>query len=147
MAGQPGPTAGTPARTTARASGRPSRAPVARAARAVTALAVLVSAVVHLYLWNDGMREVDVIGPGFLLNGVGGIAVAVAALAWRHWLPLLAAAGFGAATLGAYVLARTVGLAGVRETITTPEAVVSAVVEVLAIVFAFVAWRAERRRG
>lgn len=147
MSGQPGPTAGTPARTTARASGRPSRAPVARAARAVTALAVLVSAVVHLYLWNDGMREVDVIGPGFLLNGVGGIAVAVAVLAWRHWLPLLAAAGFGAATLGAYVLARTVGLAGVRETITTPEAVVSAVVEVLAIVFAFVAWRAERRRG
>lgn len=147
MSGQPGPTAGTPARTTARASGRPSRAPVARAARAVTALAVLVSAVVHLYLWNDGMREVDVIGPGFLLNGVGGIAVAVAVLAWRHWLPLLAAAGFGAATLGAYVLARTVGLAGVRETITTPEAAVSAVVEVLAIVFAFVAWRAERRRG
>lgn len=147
MSGQPGPTAGTPARTTARASGRPSRAPVARAARAVTALAVLVSAVVHLYLWNDGMREVDVIGPGFLLNGVGGIAVAVAVLARRHWLPLLAAAGFGAATLGAYVLARTVGLAGVRETITTPEAVVSAVVEVLAIVFAFVAWRTERRRG
>lgn len=147
MSGQSGPTAGTPARTTTRASGRPSRAPVARAARAVTALAVLVSALVHLYLWNDGMREVDVIGPGFLLNGVGGIAVAVAVLAWRHWLPLLAAAGFGAATLGAYVLARTVGLAGVRETITTPEAVVSAVVEVLAIVFAFVAWRAERRRG
>lgn len=147
MSGQPGPTAGTPARTIARASGRPSRAPVARAARVVTALAVLVSAVVHLYLWNDGMREVDVIGPGFLLNGIGGIAVAVAALAWRHWLPLLAAAGFGAATLGAYVLARTVGLAGVRETITTPEAVVSAVVEVLAIVFALVAWRAERRRG
>lgn len=147
MSGQPGPNAGTPAPTTARASGRPSRAPAARAARAVTALAVLVSAVVHLYLWNDGMREVDVIGPGFLLNGVGGIAVAVAVLAWRHWLPLLAAAGFGAATLGAYVLARTVGLAGVRETITTPEAVVSAVVEVLAIVFAFVAWRAERRQG
>lgn len=147
MSGQPAPTAGTPARTTARAPGRPSRSSAAWAARAVTALAVLVSAVVHLYLWADGMREVDVIGPGFLLNGIGGIAIAVAVLAWRHWLPLLAAAGFGAATLGAYVLARTVGLAGVRETITTTEAVVSAVVEVLAIVFALAAWRAEHRRS
>ncbi len=146
MSGQAGSTAGTPASTT-RTTVRPSRAPVAWAARAVTAVAVLVSAVVHLYLWQDGMRDVDVIGPGFLLNGVGGIAIAVAVLAWRHWLPLLAAAGFGAATLGGYLLARTVGLAGVRETITTTEAVVSAVVEVLAIVFASVAWRAERRRG
>ena len=147
MSGQAGPTAGTPASTTTRTSGRPSRAPVAWAARTATAVAVLVSALVHLYLWQDGMREVDVIGPGFLLNGVGGIVIAVAVLAWRHWLPLLAAAGFGAATLGAYLLARTVGLAGVRETITTTEAVVSAVVEVLAVVFAFVAWRTERRRG
>ncbi len=145
MSGQAGSTAGTPASTT-RATARESRAPVAWAARAVTAVAVLVSALVHLYLWGDGMREVDVIGPAFLVNGVGGIVLAIAVLAWRHWLPLLAAAGFGAATLGAYLLSRTVGLAGVRETITTPEAVVSAVVEVLAVVFAFVAWRAERRR-
>ena len=151
MSGQAGSTAGTPASTTARtpgrAPGRPSRGRVAWAARTVTAAAVLVSAVVHLYLWQDGMREVDAIGPAFLVNGVGGIAIAVAVLAWRHWLPLLAAAGFGAATLGAYLLSRTVGLAGVRETITTTEAVISAIVEVLAIVFAFAAWRAERRRG
>lgn len=147
MSGHAGSTPETSAGTTARATGRPSRAPVAWAARAVTSVAVLVSALVHLYLWDDGMREVDVIGPAFLVNGIGGIAIAVAVLAWRHWLPLLAAAGFGAATLGAYLLSRTVGLAGVRETITTAEAVVSAVVEVLAIVFAFVAWRAERRRA
>jgi len=122
------------------------RAPhTAWAARWITAVAVLVSAAVHLYLWNEGMRDVDVIGPAFLLNGVGGLVIAVAVVAWRHWLPLLAAAGFGAATLGAYVMSRTVGLAGVRETIWTTEAVISAVVEVLAIVFAVVAWRAERR--
>lgn len=146
MSAQAGSTAGTSAGPTTRSGTRQSRAPVARAARAATAVAVLISAVVHLYLWDDGMREVDVIGPGFLLNGVGGIAIAVALLAWRHWLPLLGAAGFGAATLGAYLLARTVGLAGVRETITTPEAVLSAVVEVLAIALALVAWRTERRR-
>ena len=115
------------------------------AARWVTALAVLVSAVVPLYLWKEGRRAVGVIGPAFQLTGAGGIVIAAAVLGWRHWLTLLAAAGFGAATLGAYVLSRTVGLAGVRETIWTPEAVISAVVEVLAIVSAVVAWRAEGR--
>ena len=120
------------ARMTTHAPGR-ATSRVAWAARWLTALAVLVSAVVHLYLWNEGMSSVDVIGPAFLVNGVGGIVIAVAVLVWRHWLPLLAAAGFGAATLGAYVMSRTVGLAGVRETIWTTEAVVSAVVEVLAI--------------
>lgn len=136
----------TQARSTFRASALGGRR-TAWAARWITAAAVLVSAVVHLYLWNEGMRDVDVIGPAFLLNGVGGAVIAVAVVAWRHWLPLLAAAGFGAATLGAYVMSRTVGLAGVHETIWTTEAVISAVVEVLAIVFALVAWRAERVRA
>lgn len=125
----------------------PGRRPMAWLARGITAVAVAVSAVVHLQLWMDGMRDVDVIGPAFLLNGVGGLVIAVAVLAWRHWLPLLAAAGFGAATLGAYLMSRTVGLFGVLETRWTTEAVVSAVVEVLAIVFAAVAWRKEHRRG
>lgn len=117
----------------------------ARAARWITGAAVLVSAVVHLQLWAQGMRDVDVVGPAFLLNGVGGVLIAVAVVAWRHWLPLLAAAGFGAATLGAFAMSRTVGLFGVHETIWTSEAVTSAVAEVLAIAGALVAWRVERR--
>lgn len=129
-------------RSQARATGR-----TAWAARSVTALAVGVSAVVHLQLWAQGMRDVDVVGPAFLLNGVGGLAIAVAVVAWRHWLPLLTAAGFGASTLGAYAMARTVGLFGVHETFWTTEAVVSAVVEIAAIVFAALAWRAEHRHA
>ncbi len=121
------------------------RTRTASVARWVTATAVLVSAVVHLYLWATGMNQVDVIGPAFLLNGVGGVVLAIVVVAWRHWLPLLGAVGFGAATLGAFILSRTVGLFGVRETIWSTAAVISAVVEVLAIVFAIAAWRAERR--
>ena len=34
---------------------------------------------------------------------------------WRHWLPLLLTVGFGASTLGAFVIATTVGLFGVHE--------------------------------
>jgi len=123
------------------------RAHTASVARWATATAVLVSAVVHLMLWNDGMKQVDVIGPAFLVNGVGGVVLAVVVVAWRHWLPLLGAVGFGAATLGAFILSRTVGLFGVRETIWSTAAVISAVVEVIAIVFAIIAWAAERRRA
>jgi len=136
-----------------RSTRSPVEAPVAHrgrtatVARWLTALAVLVSAGDHLYLWADGMRDVDVIGPAFLANAVGGAVIAVAVVVWRHWLPLLAAAGFGAATLGSYAMSRTVGLFDVRETMWTSHAVISAVAEVAAIVFVFVAWRIERRPG
>ena len=76
---------------------------------------MLVSAVVHLYLWFDGMRDVDVIGPAFLLNAVGGAVIAVLLLTWSHWFPALLTFGFGVSTLGAFVLSTTVGLFGVQE--------------------------------
>ncbi len=83
--------------------------------RVLASLAVLVSAVVHLYLWFDGMRDVDVIGPAFLLNAVGGAVIAVLLLTWSHWFPALLTFGFGVSTLGAFVISTTVGLFGVQE--------------------------------
>ena len=53
--------------------------------RLLAAAAVLVSAAVHLYLWFEGYREVDVIGPAFLLNVVAGAGIAVLLVGWRHW--------------------------------------------------------------
>ena len=85
--------------------------------RIVTAVAALVSAYVHLKLWLDGMRDVDVIGPAFLFNAVAGLVIAVLLLAWRHWAPGFLAAGFGASTLGAFILSTTVGLFGVRRAV------------------------------
>ena len=75
--------------------------------RALVCACLMVSAVVHLDLWATGMRSVDIVGPAFLLNGVGGIVLGVLALLWRHRLPLLGAIGFGVASLGAFVLATT----------------------------------------
>lgn len=117
------------------------------ALRGLAATAVLLSAVVHLELWLDGMRDVDVVGPAFLLNAVGGVGIGLALLLWRHWLPLLAAIGFGAATFGAYVMSMTVGFFGVREQVWTTAAVVSAVTEVAAVVLGVAAWVVERRRS
>ena len=104
-----------------------------RVERAVAAVAVLVSAAVHLYLWFDGMRDADVVGPAFLLNAVGGVVIAVLLLAWRHWLPPFLAIGFGLSTLTAFVIAATVGLFGVQEVWTGWTVWTAAAAEVVAV--------------
>jgi len=83
--------------------------------RFLAAAAVLVSAAVHLYLYLDGYKEEDVIGPAFLLNAVGGAVIAVLLVTWRHWIPAFLALGFGISTLGGFVISATVGLFGVEE--------------------------------
>lgn len=118
---------------------------VATTARALTSASVMLSAVLHLELWAAGMSRVEVVGPLFLLNAVAGLVIGVAVLVWRHWLTLLAAAGFGAATLVAAILSVTVGLFGVKETGEGIPFLLSAVSESTAVVFALVAWAAERR--
>jgi hypothetical protein len=102
--------------------------------RALTAAGVLVSGLVHLYLWFDGFRDVSVVGPLFLLNAVAGVVLAIAVMAWRHWIPLFVAAGFGASTLGAFVISATVGLFGVQEVFWGTWQVIAAVAEIVAVV-------------
>ena len=109
--------------------------------RLLTAVSVLVSAIVHLQLWIEGFRSIPVIGPAFLLNAVGGAAIAVAVLVWRHWLPLAAAVAFGAGTLGAFLLSTTVGLFGVQERLLGGPQVIAALSEVAAIVFGLWGWK------
>lgn len=117
---------------------------IGNAARGLTAASVLLSAVVHLEIWAQGMRTVPIIGPGFLLNAVGGLVIALAVLLWDHAFPLLAAIAFGVATLGAYLTSITVGLFGVQETAGGTAATLAAVSEVTAVLFAVVALLAER---
>lgn len=73
---------------------------------------------IHLHLWLLGYRTIDVIGPAFLLNTIAGFGLAVLLLVTPR--PLLAwVAGLGAltalGTLGALVVATTVGLFGFKE--------------------------------
>jgi hypothetical protein len=102
--------------------------------RFVAALAVLVSAAVHLYLWFDGYRDEDVIGPAFLLNAFGGAVIAVLLVTWRHWIPAFLALGFGLSTLGGFVISATVGLFGVEEQWTGWAVWTAAAAEVIAII-------------
>lgn len=102
--------------------------------RLVAAAAVLVSAAVHLYLWLDGMRDSDVVGPAFMLNAVGGAVIALLLVLWRHWVPPFLALGFGLSTLTAFVIAATVGLFGVQQSWTGWAVWTAAVAEMVAVV-------------
>ena len=107
-------------------------------ARAVTALAVTVSALLHLKMWFGGVRDQSV-GPAFLVNTFGGLVIAVLLLTWRHWLPLLLAVGFGLSTAGAFTIAATVGLFGVHDHWTGGYVWTALVSEAVAVVAALVA--------
>lgn len=120
--------------------------------RLITALAVLVSAAVHLRLWTTGVRYEHVVGPAFMVNGIAGVVIAVLLVAWRQWPPLLLAFGFGASTFGAFVIAATAGLFGDHETWSGTYVWVAAISEIVAVVTAVLAASQERylsalRRG
>ena len=82
--------------------------------RRIGALAAVVSAAVHMYLWFDGVKDQGTVGALFVVNVVAGAAIAVLLLSWRHWIPLFLLAGFGASTFGAFLISTTVGLFGIH---------------------------------
>ena len=87
------------------------------------------SAVIHLELWSDGYRDVSVIGPLFLVQGIASIVLALAIAALR-WLVLLAAGAVaGVATAVGLLLTASVGLFGFKESLSVTYAELSLAVE------------------
>ena len=87
------------------------------------------SAVIHLMLWSDGYKDISVIGPLFLVQGIAGIVIAVVMLAFR-WLALIAVGALtGVATAVGLILSVEVGLFGYTESLSVPYAVLSLAVE------------------
>lgn len=82
--------------------------------RVVAAVAAVVSAMVHLWLWFDGVKDQGEVGVMFLVNAVAGVVIAGLLVRWHHWLPPFLVVGFGASTLGAFLISTTVGLFGVE---------------------------------
>ena len=86
--------------------------------RLLGAALLLAIAGIHLYLWQQGYRDIDVIGPSFLLQAVIGVGGALLVLiAPRRLLPVAAVLGalFALGSLGALITATTVGLFGFVE--------------------------------
>ena len=74
---------------------------------------------IHLDLWLEGYRSIDVIGPAFLLNVIAGFGLTLLLLVVpRALLPWVAALGALTAlgTLAGLLIATTVGLFGFVET-------------------------------
>jgi hypothetical protein len=84
----------------------------------LSALFLLAMAGIHLYLVFDGVG--GVLGVLFVLNTIGGVVLAIAMIfapgRFLHWASVLSLL-FVAGTLLALVLALTVGLFGITETI------------------------------
>jgi hypothetical protein len=107
--------------------------------RGLAAAGVLLAAVVHLDLWVQGFRSISTVGPLFMLDFIAGMIIGVGVLVWRHWLPAVAAAGFGAATVVAFWISVVHGLFGVKETPTGSSEIVAQVAEYAAVAFGLAA--------
>jgi hypothetical protein len=117
--------------------------------RLVGAALLAVMAWIHLDLWF-GITISGFIGPAFLLNVIAGFGLAVLLLVTpRRFLPWVAALGALVllGTMGALIIASTVGLFGFHEHTSAPWYWQSIVVEsVGAVVLATLAALAARRR-
>lgn len=100
-------------RGTARRSGA-----VVLVLRVLGAALLLALAGIHFYLWQQGYRTIDVIGPAFLLDTVCGVGGALLVLFTPlRWLPVAAILGalLCAGTLAALLVTTTVGMFGFVE--------------------------------
>lgn len=115
------------------------------ALRILTALALLVNGWIHLDLWFDWARFMDVVGPAFLVNAAAAVVIAGLLVVRTGRVELLLAAGFGLATLGAFLISTTpAGFFGVREPWDGAPQLVSAATDVLVVVGAVVIHLRER---
>jgi hypothetical protein len=97
---------------------------------AVAGAALMVwSAVIHLQLWSDGYRDISVIGPLFLAQGIGAIVIAAFLAALRRLVLLVAGAVTLVATAVGLLLSVYISLFGYTESLAVPNAKSSLVVE------------------
>ncbi len=135
----PADEAGQPASPLRRTVQRLARGPAtlhSPAARwVITALAVVGagltvwSGVIHLQLWSQGYRDISVIGPLFLVQGIASIVLALALVVFRRVFLLAAGAALMAGTGVGLLLSATVGLFGYQESLAITDAQTSLMVE------------------
>ncbi len=124
-----------PARAAQLLARGPARMKSASARWAVNVLAVagaalmVWSGVIHLQLWSDGYRSISVIGPLFLIQGIGGIALAMVLAVFRRVALMAAGAVTMAATAAGLLLSAGIGLFGFQESLAVPYAMSSLAVE------------------
>jgi hypothetical protein len=110
-------------------SGSPARRVASNAALVAGAALLASSGLIHLYLWADGYRNIATIGPLFLVQGIGGLLLAVALVAYPRVLTAGVAAAYLLATIAGLAVSATSGLFGFMDTLAAPLATTSLIVE------------------
>jgi len=107
----------------------------ATSVRIGVAVCLAASGFVHAELYIHGYRAIPGIGPMFLLQASGSLAVAVLLLISAPPVLRLGAAALTAGALGGFALSRTVGVFGFieRGLNPAPEALISIAVELAAL--------------
>jgi hypothetical protein len=103
---------------------------------AAGAVTIVVSAVVHLYLWgrSDGYRAVPTVGPLFLIQAIVGCVLGPMMLLARRVFATAAGAIYMAMSIGGLYLSMHGGLFGYQETLDAPYVKLSLVVEVIGLI-------------
>jgi len=89
---------------------------------------------IHWHLWQEGYKFIHISGPLFLVDGIAGVVLAIAILAWATPLTGLLGAGFNLVTLAALVISLAVGLFGFHESVHAAYVVESLILESLAAI-------------
>jgi hypothetical protein len=99
------------------------------------AVCLATSGYLHAQLYTHGYRTIPGIGPAFLLQASGSLAVAILLLLGGPMILRLAAAALAGGALGGFALSRTVGVFGFVEhgLQPAPQALISVLVEVAAL--------------
>jgi hypothetical protein len=118
-----------------------------RLTRLLAAVLLVAGGIVHFNLWSDGYRHIPNIGPLFIANLVGSIALSAVLVTSRRAAVAVAGIVFAVGSLVALVLSRTVGVLGFTERIWTTEAVQALASEIGAIVVLGIALMVQLRTG
>lgn len=101
-------------------------------ARVGAAGCLAASGIIHAQLYLHGYRTIPGIGPAFLLQASGSVAVALLLLVTSAGVLRLAAAGLAAGALAGFAASRTIGVFGFIEygLQPAPQALISVLVEI-----------------
>ncbi len=98
------------------------------------AVAVAVSAIIHLHLWMQGYKHIHLIGPLFLAQAVAGIGLALVMVAYPRFVSAVLGALYMASTIGGLLMSATVGIFGFHDGLSVPWATSSLVIEAAGLV-------------
>lgn len=111
--------------------------PIALALLALAALGVLVAGFQHARLFHRGYAEVEIVGPLFLMNGIGSAVVVLALIVDRAWLFVLGALSICVPSLVSIAISHSsAGFLGFREGGYDADALVIVVAEIAAVILA-----------